>query len=44
MGRWFAAAGLADQPVRSLPPTAEKGLTVKIWTGQRAAQAARSAA
>jgi ubiquinone/menaquinone biosynthesis C-methylase UbiE/DNA-binding transcriptional ArsR family regulator len=44
MGRWFEAAGLvADAPV-ALPPAKDRGLTVKIWTGERAAQAERSAA
>jgi ArsR family transcriptional regulator len=44
IARWFEAAGLTPQAPRALPPTKEKGLTVKIWTGARAAQAARSAA
>jgi ArsR family transcriptional regulator len=45
MGRWFEAAGLAPGAPVALPPkTKEKGLTVKVWTAERAAQAKRSAA
>jgi ArsR family transcriptional regulator len=44
IGRWFEAAGLSAAPPRALPPAKDKGLTVKIWTAERAAQAERSAA
>jgi ArsR family transcriptional regulator len=45
MSRWFAAAGLVAAETVALPPARkDKGLTVKIWTAQRAAQAERSAA
>ncbi|MDR3513209.1 MAG: metalloregulator ArsR/SmtB family transcription factor [Caulobacteraceae bacterium] len=44
MGRWFEAAGLAANPPAALPPAKDKGLTVKIWTAERAAVAERSAA
>jgi ubiquinone/menaquinone biosynthesis C-methylase UbiE len=44
MGRWFEAAGLSAQPPRALPPAKDKGLTVKIWTAERASLANRSAA
>ena len=39
MGRWLTAAGLSARPAASLPPAKEKGLTVKIWTAERAAAA-----
>jgi ubiquinone/menaquinone biosynthesis C-methylase UbiE/DNA-binding transcriptional ArsR family regulator len=41
--RWLAAAGLAGEVRETLPPKGE-GLTVKIWTGERRADARRSAA
>jgi ubiquinone/menaquinone biosynthesis C-methylase UbiE/DNA-binding transcriptional ArsR family regulator len=44
---WLAAAGLEPQPPVSLVPSEPVGLTVKIWTGRRAATIltpARSAA
>jgi ubiquinone/menaquinone biosynthesis C-methylase UbiE/DNA-binding transcriptional ArsR family regulator len=44
MGRWFEAAGLSSNAPVALPPAKDKGLTVKIWTAERAAQASRSAA
>lgn len=47
MGRWFEAAGLAAAAPVALPPArgpAKEGLTVKIWTAERAAMAERSAA
>ena len=44
MGRWFEAAGLVAQAPVALPPAKDKGLTVKIWTAERAAIANRSAA
>jgi ArsR family transcriptional regulator len=42
--RWLSAAGLQGQVRETLPPTGGEGLTVKIWTGLRAADAKRSAA
>jgi ubiquinone/menaquinone biosynthesis C-methylase UbiE/DNA-binding transcriptional ArsR family regulator len=33
--RWLAAAGLSAVDVRSLPPAADGGLTVKIWSACR---------
>lgn len=49
IGRWLTEAGLGLSDTRSLPPAKSvleggKGLTVKIWTGVRAANAERSAA
>ena len=44
MVRWFEGAGLSAAPPRTLPPAKDKGLTVKIWTAERTAQANRSAA
>ena len=44
MGRWFEAAGLEAKTPAALPPAKDKGLTVKIWTAERAAAAERSAA
>ncbi len=38
MGRWFETAGLSAGAPVALPPTKDKGLTVKIWTAGRAAQ------
>jgi ArsR family transcriptional regulator len=35
--RWLAAAGLSTLNVRSLPPAADGGLTVKIWSAAREA-------
>jgi ubiquinone/menaquinone biosynthesis C-methylase UbiE/DNA-binding MarR family transcriptional regulator len=43
IGRWFDGAGLALETATALPPAAA-GLTVKIWTARRPAQAERSAA
>ena len=43
IGRWFDGAGLALEATTALPPAAA-GLTVKIWTARRPAQAERSAA
>jgi ubiquinone/menaquinone biosynthesis C-methylase UbiE len=43
IGRWIKGAGLALEAATSLPP-ADAGLTVKIWTARRPAQAERSAA
>ena len=44
IGRWLEAGGLALDSVAALPPAAEAGLTVKIWTARRPALAERSAA
>lgn len=44
MRRWVEGAGLADLTSVSLPPLAEPGLTVKIWTAERIREQARSAA
>lgn len=44
MGRWVEAASLANLKSVSLPPRAEPGLTVKIWTAERLQQEARTAA
>jgi len=42
--RWLSLAGLSSDAAATLPPDGGKGLTVKIWTGRRAATAKRSAA
>ena len=42
--RWLAAAGLQGEVRATLPPSNGEGLTVKIWTGVRAAASKRSAA
>ncbi|HEX5777112.1 MAG TPA: metalloregulator ArsR/SmtB family transcription factor [Caulobacteraceae bacterium] len=42
--RWLAAAGLQGEVRETLPPADGERLTVKIWTGVRAAAAKRSAA
>jgi ubiquinone/menaquinone biosynthesis C-methylase UbiE/DNA-binding transcriptional ArsR family regulator len=44
MGRWLKEAGLAKAVVAALPPSQKGGLTVKIWTAERAPQRQRSAA
>src|SRR5690606_4396397 len=44
IGRWLAAGGLTLESTQNLPPLAERGLTVKIWTARRSAIAERSAA
>jgi ArsR family transcriptional regulator len=44
MARWLTEAGLGEVRVTSLPATREDGLTVKVWTAERAAQGQRSAA
>ena len=41
---WVAAVGLELETAAALPPAAELGLTVKIWTARRPALAERSAA
>lgn len=42
--RWLSLAGLSGEAAATLPPNGGEGLTVKIWTGRRAAAAKRSAA
>lgn len=42
--RWLSAAGLQGEVRETLPPVGGEGLTVKIWTGRRAAASKRSAA
>jgi ubiquinone/menaquinone biosynthesis C-methylase UbiE/DNA-binding transcriptional ArsR family regulator len=42
--RWLEAAGLEGQVAETLPTDDGQGLTIKIWTGVRAAAASRSAA
>ena len=42
--RWLIAAGLQTPQTKSLPPKNGDGLTVKIWTAQRGANAERRAA
>lgn len=42
--RWLAAAGLEGHVDATLPTASGEGLTVKIWSGRRAAQPKRSAA
>ena len=44
MSRWLGDAGLGEVRVTSLPPAQLGGLTVKIWTAERARQPQRSAA
>jgi ArsR family transcriptional regulator len=44
MLRWLSAAGLKAEVREALPPANGYGLTVKIWTGERAANDKRSAA
>ena len=44
MARWLDDAGLDTPKVTALPPARKDGLTVKIWTAQRAAQGQRNAA
>jgi ubiquinone/menaquinone biosynthesis C-methylase UbiE/DNA-binding transcriptional ArsR family regulator len=34
--RWVEASGLTFRPPRALPPEGEEGLTVKIWSAERA--------
>jgi len=36
MARWLAEAGLSKVRVTALPPARKEGLTVKIWTAERA--------
>ncbi|MDP3174329.1 MAG: metalloregulator ArsR/SmtB family transcription factor [Phenylobacterium sp.] len=42
--RWLKDAGLAKVRSHALPPARREGLTVKIWTAERARQTQRSAA
>ncbi|MCE3288746.1 MAG: ArsR family transcriptional regulator, partial [Caulobacter sp.] len=42
--RWLEAAGLEGQVGETLPSANGEGLTIKIWTGTRPANANRSAA
>ncbi|HEX3701625.1 MAG TPA: metalloregulator ArsR/SmtB family transcription factor [Phenylobacterium sp.] len=42
--RWLEAQGFAEIGVETLPPVRAAGLTVKIWTAERAAARQRSAA
>jgi ArsR family transcriptional regulator len=42
--RWLDEGGLEGVGVETLPPARDAGLTVKIWTAERAAQPQRSAA
>jgi ArsR family transcriptional regulator len=42
--RWMEAAGLQGQVSATLPTADGQGLTIKIWTGTRPANANRSAA
>lgn len=44
IGRWLADAGLGQVEAQALPPSREQGLTVKIWTAERASARQRSAA
>lgn len=44
MARWLEEAGLGEVRVTALPPARKQGLTVKIWTAERAAERQRSAA
>jgi ArsR family transcriptional regulator len=44
MGRWLAEAGLKSVRVTALPPAKADGLTVKVWTAERAPERQRAAA
>jgi ArsR family transcriptional regulator len=44
MARWLAEAGLSKVRVKALPPTDKNGLTVMIWTAERAQARQRQAA
>jgi ArsR family transcriptional regulator len=44
MARWLAEAGLRNVRVASLPPAKRDGLTVKVWTAERAPERQRVAA
>lgn len=42
--RWLAESGISQVKAETLPPAREAGLTVKIWTAERAAARQRTAA
>jgi len=44
MARWLNDAGLNNVRVTALPPAKKEGLTVKVWTAERAPQRQRAAA
>ena len=44
MARWLADAGLGKVKVVALPPAKKEGLTVKVWTAERAPERQRAAA
>jgi ubiquinone/menaquinone biosynthesis C-methylase UbiE/DNA-binding transcriptional ArsR family regulator len=44
MARWLGEAGLSNIRVAALPPARKEGLTVKIWTAERALERQRRAA
>lgn len=44
MARWLGEAGLSNIRVTALPPARKEGLTVKIWTAERARERQRRAA
>ena len=44
IGRWLQQAGLERGEAISLPPASREGLTVKIWSAERAALRERNAA
>jgi len=44
MARWLAEAGLKNVRVTALPPAKKDGLTVKVWTADRAPERQRAAA
>ncbi len=44
MSRWLHEAGLKNVRITNLPPERAEGLTVKIWTAERAGEQQRSAA
>ncbi len=44
MEQWLLYAGLSKVRIATLPPSAQPGLTVKIWSAERARESTRSAA
>lgn len=42
--RWLLSAGLGKMKIATLPPLAQPGLTVKIWTAERGREPLRSVA
>ncbi len=44
MSRWLRGAGLGDIQITALPPVTGDGMTVKIWSAARDAEASRSIA